>query len=630
MAGLGFPLNPTVGQTYQTANRTYIWNGHGWAISPAPKSQNFGDVTATSIVTQSLNVVGTATVNGAVILTTATITGEEIPLGIPADGSLTNNNPAITSWLTTTYVTDAIDQLNQLLGKLIPPQPPAFPGNGTLSISGLAPAGTLRMTGGFTQTDNTLAGGNQVSSGTSVSNYTRSASFTTNAITNVGPGDTGTVAVMLNGVSAGSNGIQLASTSTNQGTFGDLIISNYVDYGTISNKTLGFWYSFNSAAAGTVSSGWNNIYLSDSAAGQTNTATWYYDASAPGTPVVAQTSFTTSTVALGYSSGIPHYTASTTWTMVGTATKLSGDMYPSSDTFLTGSSGGVFSTPASVNYSSAGVSTPLTRNLYVSSGRAIFTTTVSIANVTAASATGPSVSANNGYASGSLAFNPGGTVLAINPTDTSVPNENNIVVGSFGAGGSSYAVRVGLISSSVTPPTNTITSWVSSNTNISIYDATVVAGVIKFDQTNYTTGYFPAGRDLTGQNANQYITFRIQRAGVSKFNISFTGKITDCWVSMPGTSLDTTAASKNGWITPTIAYTGAGVPGDGSGGNGSLGCSLAGVMRTGVSGSQNITVTFGTESSSNSTNNYIYVRFKLTNSTGPDSITALSFPNPTN
>ena len=96
---------------------------------------------------------------------------------------------------------------------------------------------------------------------------------------------------------------------------------------------------------------------------------------------------------------------------------------------------------------------------------------------------------------------------------------------------------------------------------------------------------------------------------------------------MPGTSLDTTAASTHGWITPTIAYTGAGVPGDGTGGNGSLGCSLAGTMVKNSSGSQNITVTFGTESSSNSTNNYIYVRFQMTSGC---SITALSFPNPTN
>lgn len=626
MAGLGFPLNPTVGQTYQTANKTYKWNGYGWAIQPSSSSPTFTDVTATSIQTQSLNVVGTATVNGAVILTTASITGEEIPLGIPMDGSLTNGNPAITSWLTTTYVTDAIDGLNQLLGKLIPPQPPAFPNAVTLSISGLAPAGALRMTA-FTQVDNTPGGSNQVSSGTSVSNYLRSSTFSTNSISNVGPGDTGTVTVLVNGISTGSNGIQLASTSTNQGTFGSLIISNYVDYGTISNKTLGFWYCFTAAAHGTVSAGWNNISMIDSAAGQTNTSTWYYDSSNPGTPVISQTSFIPTTTSTAYSSGVPHYTSSAVWTMVGTVNKLSGDMYPSSDTFLTGSSGGVFSNPSSVNYTSAGVRTPLIRNLYVSSGTAIFTTTVSISNVTGSSASGPGVSAANGYATGSASFNPGGTVLALNPTDTSIPNENNIIVGSFGSGGSSYAVRVGGLSgSSVTPVTNAIASWVSSATIVST-DATVVGGVIKWDQTNYSTGYFPSGPNLTNQNSTQYITFRIQRAGVSKFNITFTGQIADCWVAMPGSSLGTTAAATNGWITPTIAYTGAGVPGTGTGGNGSNGCSLSGVMRTGVSGSQSITVTFGTESSSNSTNNYIYVRFKMTSGC---SITALSFPNPTN
>jgi hypothetical protein len=624
MSGLGFPSNPTIGQTYQTANRTYAWNGYAWAIQPSSGGQTFSAVTATSVQTQSLNVAGTATVNGAVILTTATITGEEIPLGIPEDGSLTNNNPAITTWLTTTYVTDAIDQLNQLLGKLIPPQPPAFPNGINLNINGIG--STLRMTN-FTQTDNTVSKGNQVSSGTSVSNYLRSSSFSTNSISNVGPGDTGTVTVLVNGTSAGSNGIQLASTSTNQGTFGDLIISNYVDYGTIDGKTLGFWYCFTAAASGTVSPGWNNISMSDSAAGHTNTSTWYYDGSNPGTPVVTQTTFIPTTTSTAYSSGVPHYTSSAVWTLSGTANKLSGDMYPTSDTFLTGSSGGVFATPASVNYTSAGVPTPLARNLYVSSGAATFTTTVSISNITGMSASGPSVNAANGYSNGSLAFSPGGNVLAINPTDTSVPNENNIVVGNFGSGGSSYAVRVGGLSgSSVTPTIGAIAAWVSSAT-IQTTDATIVAGVIKYDTTNYSTGYFPVGPNLSSQNATQYITFRIQRAGVSKFNISFTGKIADCWVAMPGSSLGTTAAPTNGWITPTSAYTGAGVPGTGTGGNGSYGCSLAGVMQVNSSGSQNITVTFGTESSSNSTNNYIYVRFKMTSGC---SITALSFPNPTN
>jgi hypothetical protein len=91
--------------------------------------------------------------------------------------------------------------------------------------------------------------------------------------------------------------------------------------------------------------------------------------------------------------------------------------------------------------------------------------------------------------------------------------------------------------------------------------------------------------------------------------------------------MDTTAAPTNGWITPTIAYAGAGVPGTGAGGNGSTGASIGGTMTTGSQVTQSITVSFGTQSSSNATGGYIYVRFVLG---AGDSITALSFVTATN
>jgi hypothetical protein len=153
-----------------------------------------------------------------------------------------------------------------------------------------------------------------------------------------------------------------------------------------------------------------------------------------------------------------------------------------------------------------------------------------------------------------------------------------------------------------------------------------VAGVLSRNQTNYSTGYFPAGPDLSGQAATQYITFRITRDAVSKFDIAVTGKFSGCQVAIPGSSLDTTAAPTNGWIDATVSYGGAGVPGTGSGGNGSVGCALGGTLTVGSNVTQSKTVTFGTESSNNSTGNYIYVRFTLA---ATDSITALSFANPT-
>jgi hypothetical protein len=130
---------------------------------------------------------------------------------------------------------------------------------------------------------------------------------------------------------------------------------------------------------------------------------------------------------------------------------------------------------------------------------------------------------------------------------------------------------------------------------------------------------------LSTQASTQYATFRITRDATSKFDISVTGKFAACHVAMPGSSLDTTASPTNGWIDATTAYSGSGVPGTSTGGNGSAGCALGGPLAVGTSTTQSKTVTFGTESSNHSTGNYIYVRFTLV--TG-DSITALSFPNP--
>jgi len=479
----------------------------------------------------------------------------------------------------------------------------------------------MRMTN-FAQTNNTTSGSKQLAAGTGLTNYTRSSAYATSNIANVGPGTTGTVSVVVNAASAGSRNIVAGTANT--GTYGSLIISNNVDYGTVSNKTTGFWTSFNASAAGTVTQGWNEIYLTDTAGTATNTVGWYYDASTPGTPQITQTSFGPTTVATAYSSSVPHYTSAAQWTAVVTANRLSGDMYPTSDTFFTTTAGGVFAAPASLTYTAAGITTPLARNLYVASGSITLTSTVGINNATAVGTTGPVVSVDNGYAVGSLTLNPGHNVLTINTSDTSKPNENNIVVGTFGSGGTSSAVRVGGLTATATPATGTIAAWTSAN-SLAVSDATIVAGIIKSDKTNYSTGYLPAGPNLTGQNSIQYITFRITRAATSKFNIALTGKITGCYVAMPGSGIDTTAASTNGWITPTVAYAGAGVPG--TAGNGSNGCAVGGIMTTGSSVTQSVTVTFGTESSSNSTNNYIYVRFVL--NTG-DTITALSFPNPTN
>lgn len=563
------------------------------------------------------------TTDGAGVLSLTSVgtavTGNAITLGNPTVGTLVDNNPAIATFVPATKVTDAVDKLNEILGKLVPPAPPAFP-NGPLSISALSSG--LRMTN-FTQTDNTASGSKSLAAGVTVSAYRRAATYSTNALTNVGPGENGTVTVNKNGVASGSRVI--APTLTNNGTYGDLVISNNVDYGTVTSRALLFWNSFNASAAGSVSQGWNEVNIADDAAGTTNTPIWYYDASSPGTPVITGSTFAPTTEVTAFSSGIPHYTSTTVWTATGTATKLSGDLYPASDTFLTGTAGGQFQVPASVTYTAAGVTTPLARNF---PGSAAFSTTVNTVNATGSSTTGPGYSVNNSYATGTGSSTPGGTVLTINTADSSKVNETKVTVGTFGSGGSANAVRIGGLATGATPANvgADAATWVTTG-SVAAHEATVVAGVAKQDTTNYSTGYFPVGPNLSsGRSAIQYVTFRIQRDATSKFDISLTGKISGCKVALPGSGLDTAAAPTNGWIDMATSYAGSGVPGAGTGGNGNAGCALGGTMTMGSLATQSKTATFGTVSSNSSTGFYIYVRFALA---AGDSITALSFPNAT-
>ena len=73
-------------------------------------------------------------------------------------------------------------------------------------------------------------------------------------------------------------------------------------------------------------------------------------------------------------------------------------------------------------------------------------------------------------------------------------------------------------------------------------------------------------------------------------------------------------SSSNGWADMFNEYVGSGVPR-----NIDPGCAYGGVM---TSNGGTFTCTFGTESSSNDTNNRILIRWKLTSG---QSITAMSF-----
>ena len=550
----------------------------------------------------------------------ANVIGNVIQMGTNSQGAYISNAVTLTS---STYVSDGIALLNQVLGKLVPPAPTNFPGSpGTLAIASVS---SYRMAN-IVQTDNTPGANKNVAAGTTVSTVRRAATYTTNTYTNLGPGDAGTITAVRNGANVGTVTLNTGASPSGNGTYGgNLVITNNYDYNTANaNIAAGFWYVFTSTISGTAApAGWNEIYIADSATSNTSTGTWYYDNSSPSTPSFTSNTMSVSSSTLLYSSTIPHYTNATQFTIGTTVANVSGNMYPTSNTLASGTAGGAFAAPASVNYNASNVGSN-TLNAFQT---ASFTTTANVTTGFGASSTGPQLSVNNSYSTGTLTLTTAlaNTVLWKSGTATAI-DEGNIVITSLGTG-SGNAYRIENPGTGNTPTyTGSEAAFNSQSSTLQTYDATVVGsstqGVLKHDQTNYSTGYLPAGPNLSsGRSGTQYFTFKFVRTDVSKFDITYAGNVAGMWVALPGSVIDS-SSSANGWINMASAYAGAGYPGVNSPGNGSDGCALGGVVSLNTTvASTSKTCTFGTVSSSSTATNEIYVRIALTSG---QSVTGLS------
>ena len=155
-----------------------------------------------------------ANTSGAVItgVATATTYNGDLVIGTPSggfkSGAFTINN--------TDKTKDSINDLNNILGKLVPSAPTTING---VSISLTGTAGSGRLCAGFTPTNNT--GGSAPSAGTQ---YTRNTDSTvsTTYITEYGPGDSETVEGFVNAIGIGT--VTLA-TGDNSGTYGAIQLS---------------------------------------------------------------------------------------------------------------------------------------------------------------------------------------------------------------------------------------------------------------------------------------------------------------------------------------------------------------------------------------------------------------------
>ena len=566
--------------------------------------------TTVALLTPWIENFGGGSITYVGVVTANTYHGDQV-IGTPAggfkSGAFTINN--------TDHTKDSINELNFILGKLVPDAPDTFNGLSFTLTTNL----TARLCAGFTPVNNT--GGSAPVAGTQ---YTRNtdSTITSNYITDVGPGDAGTVTGFVNAVGVGTT---VLSVGDNAGTYDSIQIANNTDASeSLRNTgiTSQFYEVYDVRFINAPSpDGYNKAHFTHDSA-TTNNTFWYEDGSSVSAPVISFSAITNPpSPELVYSSGIPHYKnhANNAFTYVLTVTNATGEMY-TNNTFLTqGNNGSAFQNTGAKNYTNfAGGTNPPVRNYGVGTGVTTLITnipkdihsTITSNHFTRYTATTPYGSHVNRRISFSTPMNLMGTTARPNQID-----EDNI---SSTVGNGNNGTRVTAVTGADNPSQSGASySWSGGSAgSIAVYEAAVRGGVLRHDTTNYSSGYLPVGPNYSsGRNGAQYYQVQLITPNVSTFNISYTGNIGGCWICMPDNSTWTTSLSNtNGWADMFNEYIGSGVPR-----NADPGCAYGGVMD---SNGGTFTCTFGTESSSNDTNNRILIRWRL--DVG-DSITAMSF-----
>ncbi|UTC28554.1 hypothetical protein MARCHEWKA_00410 [Brevundimonas phage vB_BpoS-Marchewka] len=528
--------------------------------------------------------------------------GFELPLGdivAHGDGSWT---PGAVPLDDATPVSEAVDRLNEVLGKLVPSQPPMFP-NGALSVANAAGNSPRLATGVTDHAASTLVAGDAVTRITA-------AGVNSNVFGDVGPGDAGSITASLNGAVVATK--VLTGTADN-GTTDGLTIADQKDFPA---ATPGFWKSIDVSLTGFAAQiGVNKARIAHSGAGQTNEVFFVRDAGAGNPTISAGTVVQAAAGTLAYSSGVPHYGDNATLTVGLTLANLvpGETYYGGADPLVISGTNGIISADT-LGYAALGITTPMARGDVAAV--AITPATVAIDgtnvhNVGVLQATARNV--NGATAATTIQAK---NILVKRGAAGSRINEMSVPVSGLGsAPNSNAAVRKSLAAGPT--PAGAAATWDSTPTPAT-HEALVVGGVLKHDQTDYSA-YLPTGPNMSvGRSGEQYATFSFNRAALSAFKINVTGTYADCRIKLPGAS-DSAPNAPNGWWNAFKPYDGAGVPGEA--GDTDAGCALGSVMTGGTGAFQ---ITFGTQSSTNATGNEILVRFRLN---AGQSITALSFTN---
>ena len=509
-------------------------------------------------------------------------------------------------------------------------------------------------------TDNT--GGTSLSAGDSVNRVTGGTATAGPITTFAYNAGSGTLTANVNG---SADGNRVFTSNDDSGTFSSLVIDSESDYqllnasGSSTSFASSIYYpglykGFKARVAKSVASlstGVNSMQLSHSTTGNTNTVEFVRD-NVTVTPTVNVGSATITQNAAGtfrYISGIPYYNSgSPSLTLAGvTVDNLTGQTYYTIEPIevisgdnLEGTSGGAVQNLGFTFANIDGATTMLSGgipkvNIGTSSSYAIGSVTVPTRTNNTRVISKVKVRSRNVNGTGSWSSDIDTKVQVHTAAQSGISEIAIAVDDALGTGFDDDGVRVFDLSSattntpSYTSSTNFYTNSVygeSSDPGVSgTKEATIRLGVLKYDVTDYSSGYLPAGPNRSGDTGTQYFTFAFRRRSVAGFNINITSSgIAGLWIAAPGTAIDNSSAL-NGWLRSDQVYAGSGVPGGdtGNNGNGSDGCAANSgariVTSTALSGNYNMTL--GTENMSNATGNVVLIRIALTSG---QSVTSLS------
>ena len=488
------------------------------------------------------------------------------------------------------------------------------------------------------------SGGNIPANGSSVTRYTSADPIQTSTVTDANTAISGSLTATFNNSASGA--VTFTAGGDGAGTYTDLVVVNDGDaHNEISASTYptGFAKVFDarvSKATSGISVGYNDTSLTHSTAGTTNTVGFVKD-DMTSVPTVGQGSATITEATAGsyrYISGVPYYnTGSPAVNIAGlTVTNFVGQTYRNTTTPYTtttgtlaeGTSGSIVNTQNKTYAQIDGSPTFLTGgvpNATTGVGSAYTLGTINILINGSARAVGNLDAQMINVNGSSSVVNLTNKLIQIYSASLTGFDEENIPVSdSLGTNFDDDGKRVtGFGGFADTPSFAGGTNYYTANaftgaaTVAGTSEAIVRFGTLKHFVTNLSSGYLPAGPNLaTSRTGNQYITFAFRRATVANFDIAInsTTGIKGVFIAAPGTAIDT-ASGLNGWVSGSIQYGGAGVPGSdtGNGGNGSNGCALTGadIIPTDTGINASYTMTLGSENSSNATGNNVLVRIAL-------------------